>query len=108
MSLCHIIALFLYVVVGSSCPAGQFYLAANRGCVAVPAGFYQPRPFPSAMIFYICPIGFYTDTIGASACLPCPVGYSSNPGDTVCTGPCAAGTYISQGTCTPVPAGRCV
>lgn len=61
-----------------------------------------------------CPVGSYSDTVGASTCKGCPVGYRSKAGVTGATSqaaacePCPEGTYkttVGSGSCTPCPTG---
>ncbi len=61
-----------------------------------------------------CPVGSYSDTVGASSCKDCPAGYKSKSGVTGATSmeaacePCPEGTYkttVGSGSCTPCPTG---
>eukprot|EP00930_Biecheleria_cincta_P022678 TRINITY_DN16531_c0_g1_i1.p1 TRINITY_DN16531_c0_g1~~TRINITY_DN16531_c0_g1_i1.p1 ORF type:complete len:1023 (+),score=128.73 TRINITY_DN16531_c0_g1_i1:127-3069(+) len=74
-----------------TCQAGYFALEGSSGCSAVPGGFYAPTPGMSAPL--PCPPGTFTPDDGSlhDECQLCPVGYFSNSsGQTACAS-CRAG-----------------
>ena len=104
------------------CPAGTYAeLFGAYKCTACPAGTTSPAGASSCTSSTSCakgeyrkagcacekcPAGTYSDTLTASECTACPIGFSSSAGASCCT-PCAKGTYSSTAgsACTSCPAG---
>lgn len=81
-------------------------MSAYGWCTAIPAGFYKSR-IPFSSVIYVCPAGFYSVTGNENGCQPCPSTYTSNPGDSACSGPCPPGTVLdSNRLCALVPIGE--
>ena len=100
------ISLF-YVIDGCfSSQYGAVVSPDGSSCVNTPSGFYKPD-IPFNNIYYACPANTFAQYTGYSQCASCPDGLISNPGSSVCVGPCIPGTMLDEyNQCTVVPAGK--
>lgn len=95
----------LRVMIGNfagRCGAGS-YVKSPTLCTLVPRGYYEP-PQAFSDNYYLCPAGYYSPTVGATACKVCAV--ATSPGSTSCVASCLAGSYSLNATCVVAPTGK--
>jgi hypothetical protein len=81
------------------CPLGMYQIGTNTVCTPCMPGTYSYSPTLSSTTCTSCTPGTYNTVAGASACIPCPIGFAFN--STTACSPCPIGTYYQSNLFTP-------